>query len=167
LPEIGFGCSICGLNLEEIVMNIENEPHPTLKDLKQEIGEVLVYWSFLETEIRRQLKSAGLNADISKGPIISHWRAYVQQRAKQSGNELVEWFWDPVEKAAISRNLIAHGIHSLSADPRKAGDPEIVCRSLDGKMHSLSIVALRKLSEDIDHIRRSIVSFPVPLKRPG
>ena len=68
-----------------------SEPiHPTLNDLKFEIGQVLVCWSFLENAMREHLKGAGLQEEILKGPVISHRRRYIKATYPDRAHELLE-----------------------------------------------------------------------------
>lgn len=58
-------------------MNSDVLPNPTLRDLACEIGQVQIYWCFLESEMRRHLEEAGLQGRLAKGAVITHWRAYM------------------------------------------------------------------------------------------
>ncbi|WP_132276761.1 hypothetical protein [Neorhizobium sp. JUb45] len=117
--------------------------HPTLKDLKFEIGQVLVGWSFLENTMRGQSKRAGLQKKIMKGPVIVHWRTYPDR-----AEELLK----PIEKVARVRNLLAHCIYSLSADPWTANSAVIVCVAPDGTKHSLNIEDLQETCTELSKL---------------
>lgn len=120
-------------------MSTSEAIHPTLNDLKFEIGQVLVCWCFLENNMREHLKRAGLQNQILKGPVIFHWRKYIQSTYPEQAPELLE----PVEKVARVRNLLAHSIYSLHADPWTEGSAVIACEAPDGTIHSFSIDDLR------------------------
>lgn len=134
--------------------------HPNLNDLKLEIGQVLVCWSFLEAEIRRQLTRSKVSESPLKRSIISQWRDFTRANSMVDNYELSRQFYEPVEKIAGLRNLIAHGIHSLSADPWVKDSATIVCVDPDGEKYRLTIADLRNLSAEIDSIRLSIMGFP-------
>jgi len=126
-----------------------SEPiHPTLDDLKFEIGQVLVCWSFLENTMRKHLKWAGLQEQISKGSVISYWRTYIKATYPDRAHELLE----PVEKVARIRNLLAHSIYSLHADPWTKGSAVIVCAASDGILHSFSIDDLRAACTELSKL---------------
>ena len=79
-----------------------SEPiHPTLNDLKFEIGQVLVCWSFLENTMRERLNRAGLQEKILKAPVISHWQTYIKATYPDRAQELLE----PIEKSLASETF--------------------------------------------------------------
>lgn len=63
---------------------------------------------------------------------------------------------DAVERVARTRNLLAHGIEQVSADPRKSATAFVVCVDAEGATHTLTIDDVRGLSEETDRVRRSI-----------
>jgi len=134
-------------------MNVSSPPHPTIDDLKFEIGQVQVCWSFLEIEMRHDLAAWGLDMTAVKGPIITRWRNHMREvAAKQITKELADYI-DTVERLAISRNLLVHGIQSLSADPWKEASALVVCAASDGSLHTVTIEMLRDLSREINKVR--------------
>ena len=122
--------------------------HHTLNDLKFEIGQVLVCWSFLENTMREHLTRAGLQKQILKGPVISHWRTYIKATYPDRAQELLE----PIEKVARVRNFLAHCIYSLHADPWTEGSAAIACRAPDGTLHSFSIDDLRAACTELSKL---------------
>ena len=140
-----------------VILSIMNASNPTLRDLASEIGNVLIRWCFLESAMRAQLQEAGMQERITKGPIISHWRSHMRvRRAAQADHDVIAAHLDAVEKVAASRNLLAHCIHSAFADPWEADSAVVVCKAADGKEHELTIEMIRRLSEEIDWVRRLI-----------
>lgn len=137
-------------------MSDDDIPYPTLRDLASEIGQVQIYWSFLENEMRRELSAAVNQERIARGPIISHWRAYIQSLAAHSNHGVIGDHLEAVEKIAQIRNLLAHGIQSVSADPWARESALVVCAGPDGVTHEFTIEMIRGLSEEIDRVRRSI-----------
>jgi hypothetical protein len=136
-------------------MNSDGTSNPSLRDLASEIGYVQIYWSFLESAMRAQLQAAGIQ--IAKGPIISHWRIHMQQLlADPADHGIIASRLFAVEQVAASRNLLAHGIQSASADPWEKGSAFVVCAATDGSLHRLTIEMIRGLAEDIDRVRRLI-----------
>ncbi|SCX31520.1 MULTISPECIES: hypothetical protein [Agrobacterium] len=129
-------------------MNSPEPIHPTLNDLKFEIGQVLVYWSFLENAMREFLKRAGLQQQIMKGPAITHWRTYIKTTYPDRAHELL----DPVEKVARVRNFLAHSIYSLHADPWTEGSAVIACAAPDGTVHSFTIDDLRATCTELSKL---------------
>jgi hypothetical protein len=136
-------------------MNAPEPIHPTLNDLKFEIGQVLVCWSFLENTMRTHLKQVGLQEQILKGPVISHWRKYIKAAYPDRAHELLE----PVEKVARVRNLLAHNIYSLHADPWTEGSAVIACAAPDGLLLSFSIDDLRATCRELS----KLMVTPIPL----
>ncbi|MGO8468029.1 hypothetical protein AB9F45_26075 [Rhizobium leguminosarum] len=136
-------------------MTIEDYPYPTLRDLAEEIGHVQIYWSFLEAEMRKQLIAAGYEAKIARGALITHWRTYASMNSNSSDNDLAELMAD-VERLAARRNLLAHGIQSVTANPWEKDTAVVVCAAPDGLLHHLTIGAIQGLSAQIDAVRRSM-----------
>ncbi|WP_146618537.1 hypothetical protein [Rhizobium sp.] len=134
-------------------MDTENGSYPTLRDLACEIGQVQIYWSFLENEMRKQLAAGGMQKQIEKGPIISHWRVYMRQFVGRSD---VAHCINEVENAAKARNLLAHGIKSVSADPWEPNSAYAICADAEGTSHKLTLDMIRSLSEEIDRVRRAM-----------
>lgn len=132
--------------------------HPTLNDLKFEIGQVLVCWSFLENTLRRQLTAAGLEERIAKGSVIVHWRTYIKTAYPDRADELLE----PLEKVTRVRNLLAHSIYSLTADPWIEGSAVIVCADPDGILHSFSLDDLRAVCTELSRLRVNPIRLFVP-----
>ncbi|MFQ6238262.1 hypothetical protein [Sinorhizobium meliloti] len=137
-------------------MSANDKPFPTLRDLASEIGQVQIYWSFLESEMRRELKAVVDQERIARGPIISHWRTYLKSLVGGSNHSVIIDHLEALEKIAIIRNLLAHGIRSANADPWMGGSAHVVCTGPDGVKHQFTIEMIRELSEEIDRVRRSI-----------
>jgi hypothetical protein len=131
-------------------------PNPTLRDLACEIGQVQIYWCFLENEMRRQLEEAGLKGRLAKGAVITQWRAYMGKVAAKSGKGGLLHYLSAVEKVSRVRNLLAHGIQSVTADRWEADSAVVVCASPDGSRHNIPIETIRGLAEEIDSVRRSL-----------
>ena len=129
-------------------MSASEPVHPTLNDLKFEIGQVLVCWSFFENTMREHLKRAGLQEQIMKGSVISHWRKYIKATYPDQAHELLE----SVEKVARVRNLLAHSIYSLHADPWTEGSAVITCAAPDGILHAFSIDDLRAACTELSQL---------------
>lgn len=129
-------------------MSAPDPIHPTLRDLTFEVGQVLVCWSFLENTMREQLKRAGLQKEILKGPVISHWRTHIKSTYHDRADKLLE----PIEAVARVRNLLAHCIYSLSADPWIADSAVIVCVAPDNTRQSFSIEDLRATSTELSKL---------------
>lgn len=138
------------------IMSTDDMPHPTLRDLESEIGQVQIYWCFLEAEMRRGLKAVVDRERLARGPIISHWRTYLKSLVSSSNHAGIGEHLEALEKIARVRNLIAHGIQSASADPWSEGSAFVVCVATDGVKHKFTIEMIRELSENIDRVKRSI-----------
>lgn len=95
--------------------------------------------------MREHLKRAGLQDQILKGPVISHWRAYLKTTYPDRARELLE----PVEKVARVRNFLAHSIYSLRADPWTEGSAVITGAAPDGILHHFSVYDLRAASTEL------------------
>ncbi|WP_160004728.1 hypothetical protein [Rhizobium sp. 18055] len=137
-------------------MDSDTYPNPTLRDLACEIGQVQIYWCFLENEMRRHLKEAGLQEQSAKGAVITHWRSYMLDMASKSENGAPRNCLLEVEEVARVRNLLAHGIRSVAADPWEANTAAAACVGPDGLHHHLSVETIRGLAEEIDRVRRSL-----------
>ncbi len=135
-------------------MIFADETFPTLRDLACELGQVQIQWSFLETEMRRQLATSDGPERPFRGPIIARWRVYAQRMASEQ--KMMAEHLDAVEPIARTRNLLAHGIEQVSADPRTASTAFIVCVDSEGVKNTLTIDEIRELSVEIDRVRRSM-----------
>jgi hypothetical protein len=131
-------------------------PNPTLRDLACEIGQVQIYWCFLESEMRRHLEKAGLQERCARGTVISHWRAWIVDTPGKSEGSALSDCLTAVEKVAKVRNLLAHCIRSVSADPLEADSAVAFCVGPDGSKHDLTIQMIRGLAEEIDRVRISL-----------
>ena len=146
-------------------MDGDDTYQPTWADLMSAIGSISVCWSFLEIEMRSEMCKAGLEESIAKGPIISHWRAYVRELAAKTDQSVVADYLDPVERVAATRNLVVHGIQSLSIDRYGEDGAIIVCAEPDGSIHKLTIEMLHDLARQIDRTRSSIQGWRVRASR--
>lgn len=142
-------------------MSCEESTGPTWNDLIATIGSVSVAWSFLEGEMRAKMQKSGLREKISKGSIITHWRAFVGHLAASSDHRLTAELLDPVEQLAVSRNLLVHGIQSVSLDPYGDDGAVVICTGPDGTMHKLTIENIHTLLREIDKVRMSIQGWCV------
>ncbi|WP_145924228.1 MULTISPECIES: hypothetical protein [unclassified Rhizobium] len=136
-------------------LNNDDASNPTLRDLASEIGYVQIYWSFLESAMLAQLQAAGVQ--VAKGPIISRWRIHMQKQLSSKADLAVTAsHLKAVEEVAAPRNLLAHGIQSVTADPWEKGSAVVACAATDGSVHRLTVEMIRSLSEEIDRVRRLI-----------
>ena len=142
-------------------MSDDDSSQPTWTDLMSAIGSISVGWSFLECEMRGEMRAAGMEQVIAKGSIISHWRTYIRELAAKSDPSLIADYLDPVESLAVSRNLVVHGIQSCSVDPWGEHGVGIVCAGSDGTMHKLTIEMLDDLAREMSEIKMSIQGWRV------
>lgn len=124
--------------------------HPTLTDLATAIGQVQIYWSFLESEMRQQLAAVG-KMPSNKQPVVFNWRKMVERGIGDAAScaEIVE----TLDRISRGRNLLAHGIASTSANPWEENYAFVDCIDLDGTSHRVTIDELRGLLEEIDRFR--------------
>lgn len=125
---------------------------PTMNDLKLEIGQVQVCWSFLEAEMRKHLTKAGFDDRLKRGSVITHWREYIRGLAFIDGPEHVAEHLTQIDRLAAQRNLLVHGISSLSVDPYE-GTAVVGCVDLDGNRQEFTISDLKELSAEIASMR--------------
>lgn len=137
-------------------MSTDGTPPLTWNDVIAAIGGVSVGWGFLEGEMRTKLRKAGLREEIARGSIITHWRAYIRELSVNSGQGVISDLLDPVDQLAVTRNLLAHGIQSVSMDPYGDDGAVVMCAGSDGVVHKLTIESIRTLVKDIDRVRMSI-----------
>lgn len=144
-------------------MDSDSFQNPTLRDLAYEIGQVQIYWCFLESEMRRVMKEAGQKDRLSKGTILSNWRRCLDD-LNDTELSAVRSFTDKLEMLAHFRNLLAHGIQSVAADPWQENSAYVVCKAPDGTKHTITIDMLRQLAKDIDELRLSLRTSNVTLR---
>jgi hypothetical protein len=133
-------------------MDRDSTSQSTLRDLASEIGQVQIYWCFLENEMRFQLDAKGMLEKAARVPVIVHWRTYLRRFKSRSNCSSVANYLEALEKVAKRRNLLAHCIQSASA--MESESAFVVCVGPDGSEHKLTLDMIRKLSEEIDRTRR-------------
>lgn len=82
--------------------------------------------------------------------------------ADKSDQGPIAGYLNAVEKVAKTRNLLAHGIQSVAADPWESDSAVVVCAASDGLKHNLTIQVIRDLSEEIDRVRLLLRRFIIP-----
>ncbi len=142
-------------------MSVENSSYPTIRDLAYEIGLVQINWSFLESEMRRQLVVSESDADLAKGSVIVHWRNHLKKVLLDSPHPALVDHLKSLDELASQRNLLAHGIQSVSADPWSANSAFVVCRGTAGEMQRMPIEMIRRLATEIDAMRRWLGRVPL------
>jgi hypothetical protein len=130
-------------------MDIE-ATQPSLNDLATVIGQVQIYWCFLESEMKRQLAAVG-KPPSKKQSVVFNWRKMVVSTTGDAENcaETV----GTLDRISRGRNLLAHGIASTSANPWTQNSAFVDCIDFDGKTHRLTIDELQSLLQDIDRFR--------------
>jgi hypothetical protein len=132
-------------------------PGPDMRDLMAAVGEVLLFWGYLETEIREHVaRIEPSDAKPSKSPLLARWR---KADSHSSNPQLAELFRDIEEVAAI-RNYLAHGLSSASANPWSSDELEVVCRLPDGGRGSITLSGLRDAKRRLDSLRIRVRSLP-------
>lgn len=96
-----------------------------MRDLMAAVGEVLLFWGFLETAMREYLALIDPVEAIlpTKAPVLSQWR---KAKADRRDARFVQLFAD-IEEVAELRNCLAHGLSSASADPRSRDEAAVIC----------------------------------------
>lgn len=134
-------------------MSHEEDPQPTLQDLAGGLGEVQIYWCFLENEMRSQLEADGSAEAVAKGPAIIRWRRFMNDLGASTQHPSIAPYLEALDKVARMRNLLAHCIQSISADPCQHDDAFVLCAGPDGVRHTFTLTLVRELSADINRVR--------------
>lgn len=112
------------------------------RDLLAAVGEVLLYWGYLEGAMVETL------GDRPAAPaLVWKW----QTACKPSDETIGE-----IREMAAVRNLLAHGLCGVDARPRHGGEAEVVCRAGDGDLKRLTLGELRDTAQRLDLLRLSI-----------
>jgi hypothetical protein len=135
--------------------DIAHPTHPNLLDLACEIGQVQVCWCFLENEMQRLLDQGGSAQASGKGPIVSRWKR-LMTTVRGSEQTEIKSLIDAVETVAQMRNLLAHGIKVVNANPWEENTAYAICRDQDGTEHRLTIDMIKDLSCDIEKLTLSL-----------
>ena len=130
-------------------MDIEAS-QPSLNDLATVIGKIQIYWSFLESEMKRQLAADG-KLPSKKQPVVFNWRFMLESASGDVA--VIRAEFDTLDRISRGRNLLAHGIASTSADPWTQNSAFVDCIDVDDKTHRLTFDELQSLLEDIDRFR--------------
>lgn len=111
------------------------------RDLLAAVGEVMLYWGFLESAMLGGL------AGSSRTPIVQRWLT-----TTEPSSEIV----DEIKDAAAVRHLLAHGLCGVHAQPRHGGEAEVVCRDPDDMLTTITLGRLRQVAQSLDRIRLRI-----------
>ncbi|TIO72902.1 hypothetical protein [Mesorhizobium sp.] len=102
------------------------------------VGEVLLMWGFLERAMRERLALRQANAKPrAKSSTLIQWRK-AEEQAKGGGDLGLIQLFAEIEKVAMIRNYLAHGLSSASADPRSNQEAAVVCVMPDGRSRRLT-----------------------------
>lgn len=134
-------------------MSHEEHPHPTLNDLASGLGEVQIYWCFLENEMRSQLEVYDSAEAVAKGPVIVRWRRFMTNLNASTQHPSIAPYLEALDKVARMRNLLSHCIQSVSADPDHHDDAFVLCVGPGGVSHTFTLTAVRQLSAEITYVR--------------
>ncbi len=117
------------------------DPSLVARDLMAAVGEVMLTWGFLEAAM---IQALGVPA---RAPIVGRWLA-----AAGPG-----WpMGDSIKDAAAVRNLLAHGLCAIEAQPTAGEEARVFCRDPDNGSVSLPLSRLREVIRNLDAVRREI-----------
>lgn len=116
---------------------------PDLQDVMAAIGEVMLRWGFLEAVMMDKLDQASAVIHPTAPP-IQQWR----RASTHIGQPFVQWL-EEIERAAVVRNLLAHGLNGARSVPRC----EVYCRQPGGGITSISLGQLQAAAQEIDGLR--------------
>lgn len=117
------------------------------------VGEVMLRWGFLETEMLKKLGASGYGP-IPRAAPLQQWRIV----SARSASDVSAWT-EEIERSAQIRNLLAHGLIGGDARPT-VGDPGIVCRDMDGQHHAISYETLLATAKILDIVRHRLRREP-------
>jgi len=152
--------------------NADQGPVLPVQELMASVGYLFLYWGQLETTLNSQIlrmrvivglgsteKPAG---DITKR--LSEWRQLVRQTvADPKLHSAPDEVGLEIESLRVHRNLIAHGLHSGSAEPEN-GQAYIVCaggepNALQPSTKTYTKDELDAFIQSADRCRRAIRSL--------
>ena len=117
------------------------------RDLQAAVGEVMLFWGFLENAMLKALGEA--SSPSTRAPsIVQQWQATFDP-----GSEIV----GEIKEAAATRHILAHGLCGIHARPDHGGDAHVSCRGLDGAFISITLGKLRETSQRLERLRLDIV----------
>lgn len=121
-----------------------------MRDLMAAVGEVLLCWGYVEAAIRKRL-SVISPADMkaSKSPVLLRWR-----KAEPPTPELAELL-EEIDRLAIVRNCLAHGLASASANPWQPNEPEVSCQ-LNGVSRTIPLSQLQETARSLHRVSHAI-----------
>ena len=117
------------------------------------VGEVMLRWGFLETEMLTKLAASGYGP-IPRAAPLQQWRIV----SARSASNVSAWT-EEIEQVAQIRNLLAHGLTGGHAQPT-VEDPGIVCRDMDGGHHAISYDTLIDTAKVLDIVRHRLRREP-------
>ena len=130
-----------------------------MRDLMAAVGEVLLFWGFLETAMREYLAVIHPVEAIlpTKAPVLSQWR---KVKADRRDARFVQLFAD-IEEAAELRNCLAHGLSSASADPWSREEAAVICITPDGSRRSITIYEMHEARDRLHRMTNRVRDLPI------
>jgi hypothetical protein len=128
---------------------------PDMRDLMATVGELLLLWGFLESEIRQRISS--IEADDSKSSkdsVLTRWRN-MEKLTRPNDSSLAQLFADIEEVAAI-RNCIAHGLTSASANPWSSEEAKVVCVMPNGSHRNITLLEMTEAKNRLHSLANRI-----------
>lgn len=129
-----------------VSMNIDQPANIYARDLHAAVGEVMLFWGFLENAMLKALSEAE-SPTTRRLPIVQQWQA-----AFDPDSEIV----GEIKKAAATRHLLAHGLCGLYARPDHGGEAHVTCRGFDGAVVPITLGQLRETSQRLERLRLGI-----------
>ena len=128
-------------------MTMDQPANIYASDLNGAVGEVMLFWGFLENAMLKALGEA--SSSTARAPsIVQQWQATFDP-----GDEIV----GEIKEVAAIRHLLAHGLCELEARPTRGGEAHVTCRGFDGALVSITLGKLRETAQRLDLLRLSIV----------
>ncbi len=116
---------------------------PELRDVMAAVGKVMLHWGYLESVMLEKLLECGVELHATAPP-IQQWR----RASSQLGPTSSAWT-DEIERVAVTRNLLAHGLSGARSLP----EPGVRCRQAGGDTVAISYRQLQEATQQIDRLR--------------
>lgn len=122
-------------------------PQPSMRDLMAAVAYVLLYWGWLEEEVRARIKAVEPDRQLSEGSLWVHWREVEPEACQRIRSN--------IQMLVVVRNCLAHGLCGAKADPRSSSEPHVVCHTGAGRRR-FKISELERVADAL-HVARNEV----------
>lgn len=126
---------------------------PDMRDLMAAVGEVMLTWGYVESAILYRMAITQPDATPRTDSPLSRWR-----KAEAPTPEITALLSE-IDRLAVVRHALAHGLTSASVDPSGEREPAVSCRAPAGKLE-ITLSTLNETRRSLHRLSHAIRSLP-------